>query len=73
MSKADVDEVIRLAEWGRKNGFLIRDVKIGAVELQIADLRIAGLEGLKQSDPEQSIWQQHGLEDDPDDIGGTAG
>jgi hypothetical protein len=73
VSADEVDELIRLALWARKEGFLIGDVTLGSLKLRIRDLRIEDMEGLKEDlrKPE-SIWKQAGMDDDlPGD--GTVG
>jgi hypothetical protein len=72
-TRTDVDELFRLAEWARNNGFLIGDITIGSLSLKIRDLRIEDHEGLKPNKAQQSIWAEHGFDEPLPDGDGTVG
>lgn len=59
-AKADLDELIRLMEYGRTKGFRIGpEVTIGCISVRVADLRQSKKEGLV-APRELSIIEEHG-------------
>jgi len=72
-----VERVIRLLEWARKGGYAIGPtVQVGDVIMNVQDLRLArreALRGEKGRQPERTIYQEHGLDDDDEPVDGTVG
>lgn len=65
-SESDVDALIRLLEWGRKNGVRIGpELTIGCISVKVADLRQSKKEGLMQQ-PEMNILAEHGWSPEDD-------
>lgn len=65
-AKADLDELIRMLEYGRKNGVRIGpEVTIGCISVKVADLRQPKKEGLVR-ESNASIYHEHGLSEEED-------
>lgn len=60
---SDLADLMQLLLWGRKQGFAIGPmVRIGKIALQVADTR-QQRGGGKPSEPEPSIWEEHGFKE----------
>jgi len=71
----DVDDMMRLLLWGREKGFRVGPVvRVGAVTVQIADLRQAKGEGAGMpAAPDMGIDAEYGLVETDEPVDGTAG